>query len=121
MIRFLAEKGENVSLGYGHGPSRKLRLLSMCFRHLGLPQFEQHNIRREFYLFALTENLKAVISNRERPKYIDRPFKQLEEYWKERWALPRSIRKPQWREFNVNTFFDSVYDLLQDAKDCRYK
>ena len=34
----LREKGINTSTGYGHGPSRKIRLFKQAFAHLGLGQ-----------------------------------------------------------------------------------
>ena len=112
IITFLASKGIDVSRGYGHGPSRKLKLLSSAFGRLGLREFEFHNIRREFYLFPLVSNLKMVIKNGEHPEYINRPFNQLADYWKERWALPRAKRKPEWEDFKVSDFFDNVNGVL---------
>ena len=117
IIRFLAGKGIDVSRGYGHGPSRKLKLLSLAFSRLGLREFEFHGIRREFYLFPLVTNLKQVIKNGEHPKYVDRPLNVLADYWKERWALPRAKRKPEWKDFKVSSFLDNVNDLLNSAKE----
>jgi len=113
MLEFLNKKGINTSRGYGYGPSRKLKLISIAFRYLGLPKFEYHGIRREFYLFPLVKNLKDVIKKREKPIYINRPFDELVSYWKERWALPRAKRKITWREFNVEKFFENVEQTLR--------
>ncbi len=113
ILDFLASKGVDVSRGYGHGPSRKLKLISRAFRLLGLREFEYHGIKREFYLFPLVKNLKEVIKNNKNPIYVDRPFKKLVEYWKERWALPRSKRKPNWKNFKFETFFKEVEKLLE--------
>ena len=115
IIAFLASEGIDVSRGYGHGPSRKLKLLSSAFGRLGLREFEFHNIKREFYLFPLVSNLKMVIKNKEQPEYVNRPFDQLSEYWKERWALPRARRKPEWRDFKVSDFFGSVNGMLNSS------
>ena len=112
----MASKGIDVSRGYGHGPSRKLKLLSSAFGRLGLRKFQFHNIRREFYLFPLASNLRMVIKNNEHPEYINRPFNLLVDYWKERWALPRAKRKPEWKEFKVSDFFDNVNGALNRSE-----
>ncbi|MCL0034827.1 DUF4338 domain-containing protein [Dehalococcoidia bacterium] len=114
ILEFLAKKGVDTSRGYGHGPSRKLKLISLAFKFLELTKFEYHGIQREFYLFPLVKNLKEVIKNKERPMYIDRPFNKLVEYWKKRWALPRAKRKPEWNEFEAKKFFRKVEKTLKE-------
>lgn len=114
ILEFLSKKGIDTSRGYGYGPSRKLKLISLAFKHLGLNKFEYHGIQREFYLFPLVKNLKEVIKNKERPIYINRPFNQLVDYWKERWALPRAKRKPEWNEFESKKFFRKVEKTLKE-------
>jgi len=115
ILEFLAKKGIDTSRGYGHGPSRKLKLISLAFKYLGLPKFEYHGIQREFYLFPLVKNLKEVIKNKEEPIYIDRPFNKLVDYWKERWALPRAERKLEWKKFEVEKFFKKVEKILKEV------
>lgn len=114
MLKFLAKRGVDTSRGYGHGPSRKLKLISLAFKYLGLPRFEYHCIRREFYLFPLVKNLKEVIYGNAEPIWFDRPFDKLALYWKERWAIPRAKRKPNWVNFEVKEFFKNVEELLKE-------
>ena len=70
----LKRHGVDTSTGYGHGPSRKMRLLKRGFAHLGLNGFTGHGLRREVYLFSLVQNLRGVISHGEPPSWHDRPF-----------------------------------------------
>jgi len=114
ILEFLAKRGVDTSRGYGHGPSRKLRLISLVFKYLDLPKFEYHGIQREFYLFPLVKNLKEVIRRKEKPIYINRPFTELVDYWKHRWALPRTERKPEWKNFEVEKFFEKVEKILKE-------
>ena len=114
LLNFLAQKGVDISRGFGHGPSRKLKLISLAFKYLGLPKYEFHGIQREFFLFPLVKNLKEVIKMGEEPIYIDRPFNELVEYWRFRWALPRAERKPDWRKFEVKKFFKHVEHTLKE-------
>lgn len=112
IIQYLQSKKENVERGYGNGPSRKLRLIALGFRYLSIPSFIYHGIKREFFLFSLVKNLKEVINIGEEPIWVDRPFNELVNFWKERWCIPRAERKPQWKNFNVNRFFNKLNYLL---------
>ena len=117
ILEFLANRGVDTSRGYGHGPSRKLKLISLAFKYLDLPKFEYHGIQREFYLFPLVRNLKKVIKNGEKPDWFDRPFNKLVDYWKERWALPRAKRMSGWKEFNSWYFLKNVAKILNSLRD----
>jgi len=108
ILEFLVEKGVDVARGYGHGPSRKLKLLSVGLRYLGLTSFEFHGIKREFYLFPLVKNLREVIHHQQKPAWFDHPFHELENYWRERWAMPRAARKPEWKRFKTAEFFEKA-------------
>lgn len=116
LIRFLAIKGENIERGYGNGPSRKLRLIALACRSLRLPSFEYHNIKREVFLFALVKNLTEVIQKNKKPLWMNRPFDELVDYWKERWALPRATRKPEWKEFAPDKFFRNIEKMLSNLE-----
>ena len=112
ILKFLVDKGIDVTRGYGHGPSRKLKLISLGLRHLGLSSFEFHGIKREFYLFSFVRNLTEVIHHRQEPIWFNHPFHELQDYWKERWAIPRAERKPEWKDFKAAKFFEKVERML---------
>lgn len=114
ILEFLANKGIDVVRGYGHGSSRKLKLISLGLKYLGLSKYEYHGIKREFYLFSLVKNLKEVIQKSQKPIWIDRPFDKLVDYWKERWAIPRAERMPKWKIFNSNKFFEKTEKMLKE-------
>ncbi|MBA7511968.1 hypothetical protein ES705_03967 [subsurface metagenome] len=113
ILQFLKSKGVNVARGYGNGPSRKLRLIVLGLRYLGISSFAYHGIKREFYLFPLVKNLREVIRNKEDAVWYDRPFDELVDYWKKRWAVPRAERIPEWRDFKVNKFFKKINNELR--------
>lgn len=117
ILKFLMTIDVNVARGYGHGPSRKMRLIALGLHHLGLSSFEYHGIKREFYLFPLVRNLKEVIQNGEEPLWIERLFNDLADYWKERWAMPRAERLPQWRDFIKDNFFKEKEKMLKQSED----
>ena len=109
----LQKRNVNTATGYGHGPSRKIKLFKKAFSCLGLKDFYAHGILREVYFFPLAKNLPLVIHENKRPMWHDRPFQEIAEYWKARWALPRSRRMPQWKEFDSKEFFRGVRTMLR--------
>ncbi|MGC8979697.1 Druantia anti-phage system protein DruA [Caldisericum sp.] len=112
ILWFLSKKGVDITRGYGHGSSRKLKLISLGLKYLGLSKFEYHGIKREFYLFPLVKNLKEIIHDGEKPIWVDRPFEKLVDYWKERWAIPRAERMPEWKKFDKEAYFKKIKILL---------
>jgi len=114
LLNFLKNKSVDVNRGYGHGPSRKLKLISLGFKYLGLPKFEYHGIKREFYLFPLAKNLREVIQKSQKPIWVDYPFDKLTDYWKERWSIPRAERMSEWKDFKSNKFFKKTEKMLKE-------
>ena len=115
ILDFLEDKGIDTTRGYGYGPSRKLKLISLGLKYLGLSKFEYHGIKREFYIFPLVKNLRDVIQKKQEPIWIDRPFNNLATYWKERWAIPRAERMPKWKDFDSNKIFKKVEKILREV------
>jgi len=107
-LKYLEEKKINTKRGYGTGPSRKLKLISNAFKHLKIPTFIYHNIKRGYYFFSNVKNLYEVIHNNSKPLWYDRPFIELFNFWKERWCIPRSYRIDTWRYFKTNSFFRKI-------------
>ena len=108
---FLSDEGIDVGTTFGNGPSKRVKLLYQAFSKLNLPNYSQHQIQREYYLFSHVRNLKNVIHKGKQAQYISRPFKDLAEYWKSRWCIPRAERNQSWKAFNPTTIVDEVQRL----------
>lgn len=104
-LAFLEFKGYNIKRGYGTGPSRKLKLASRAFRLLKIRNYQYHNIQRGYYVFSFVDNLHEVIHSTKEPNFYNRPFMDLTEFWKERWAQPRSTRTQSWKNCDINQAF----------------
>jgi hypothetical protein len=117
LLDCLSESGVDIQRGYGHGPSRKMRLIATAFDKLGLRDCHYHGIRRELFLMSLAANLPEVIAGKEPPRWVQRPFAGLFEYWMNRWCIPRAGRCAEWRAFDRASYFDNqVPELLAEAE-----
>jgi uncharacterized protein YnzC (UPF0291/DUF896 family) len=114
ILEFLSSIGIYTARGYGNGPSRKMKLISTGLNHLELSDFQYHRIKREFYLFSFVNNLRGIIHNNQEPIWYNRPFNKLVDYWKQRWAIPRTLRTSEWRNFQSNTFFENAEKMLEE-------
>jgi hypothetical protein len=104
IANYLKRNNVDVSTTFGHGPSRKIKLLYTAFRMLKMPDYSAHNLKREFFLFSLANNLQGVIQKGEVPIFHDRPLKELTNFWKERWCVPRTERMSDWKDFDASEF-----------------
>lgn len=110
IVTLLDEKGFATAREYGNGPSRKMKLIEKGLGILGIKNGIYHNIPREFFLFPLVSNLRAVINVGESPNYIDRSFSELFGEWHKRYCLPRSERDQAWMTFDSAAFLKEVTD-----------
>jgi hypothetical protein len=117
IIAYLTNIGENAERGYGNGPSRKLKLINLACRKLGLANYSYHGIKREYYLFSFVQNLKQVICRQEHAVWKNYEFSDLFAYWRERWLMNRAVSTTHWREFNTEAYIDNVLNSLKEDND----
>ena len=99
LVSYLRSIGKNVPIGYGTGPSKKHKYVDMSLKKLGFGG-NTTRIKRGFYLFSHVKNLNQVISEKEKPKWHDRPFSKLGDFWINRYAVPRSTRIPTYKDYS---------------------
>ncbi len=109
IINFLNKKGIDTKRKYGDGPSKKIKLLSKAFSLLNLPNFTQHGLKREFFIFELCSNLHNVIHNEANPLYYNYSFNELFEWWLKNKCIPRSQRVESWKDFDKDKFLEQIY------------
>ena len=44
---------------------------------------------------------KILLGKAKRPQYINKTVKEISEYWRTRWAIPRAERYPEWYNWNA--------------------
>ncbi len=96
--KYLASQGIAVRMGYGSGPRAKWQTILRALDKLGLSRkLMIHGLKREAFLFPLITNLKDYMEGRDTtPQYVDLPFQELANYWRERWLCPRAERVDGW-------------------------
>ena len=116
MIVLLRRRGHSYVKGnrFGDGPNWKLRVIRTALEELGLSaDLLKHGIQRQVFLAPLACNTRSFLRGRSKtPKYNTLRVDDITEFWKERWAKPRSRRRPSWKEWLPG-------ELLEDLRDLR--
>jgi len=115
LIGFLAANGIDTKRGYGGGPSKKMKLIGQAFSLLGIKGGAQHGIQRAVYLFPLASNIKAIINNGEQPMWYKHQESELAEFWKQRWAIPRSQRDETYKSFTHRSVINDMMKALEES------
>ena len=93
-----------------------MKIIDTAMSKLNLNNYTYHNIQREFFLFPLAKNLKTVISKNVIPRYYNRKLNDMTNFWKERWAIPRSQKFNDWKEFKGEIATKKLINELLNGK-----
>jgi hypothetical protein len=85
--------------GYGNGPKVRWQNVTKALMLLGLPHnLLAHGVQREVFIFDLVTDLKSGMNGGAFGSPHSLSVESFSEYWKNRWALPRAARFPEWRQ-----------------------
>lgn len=85
--------------GFGAGPKVRWQNITNALTLLGLPgSLLQHGVKREVFLFRLVDDLETGMAGGGFGKPFRLAPKDFGAYWRERWAVPRAARFPQWNQ-----------------------
>jgi hypothetical protein len=112
ILGYLKKQGEDITRGYGGGPSKKIKLIQLACRKLGVLDYSHHGIKREYYLFPFAFNLKTIIKDQELPKWKNHEFNILVDYWKRRWLNKRLQNSERYKEFNIDDYISNLRILV---------
>lgn len=97
MCVHLKSIGKFTDGGFGNGPKVRWQNISRTLSDMGLPKsLLRHGVKREVFLYRLVEALEEGMAGRDFGKTFVLPVSDYSEFWKERWAIPRSMRFPDW-------------------------
>lgn len=87
---------------FGDGSNWKMRLLRIGMKELNIDykKYSKHGIKRGFYVASFASNFREVLMGEaKRPKLYNRNEKELFEFFRKRYLLPRAYRDERWRKF----------------------
>lgn len=114
LLDYLSGLGYDTTRGYGTGSSRKLQFMRTALIKIGIKSNVFHGIKRGYYLFSNVTNLKQVIKENRRPKWHNRPFDEMQEFWLERYAIPRAARNDSYKKFKISKIFQKLNRELKN-------
>jgi hypothetical protein len=102
MCELLTAHGQLTPNGYGNGPKVRWQNVTKALMLLGLPlNLLAHGVLREVFLFSLVSDLETGMAGGDFGAPIRMAATDFGNYWRERWAIPRGIRFPEWRTIDA--------------------
>lgn len=105
LIRTQSEVGGNGDLNqspkYGSGPNWRFRVLRTALSLLGIPEDAlRHNLKREVFLAPAALNWDRYLRGEDDGiQSMNLPLADLAAYYRNRWAIPRSERRPGYKSW----------------------
>ncbi|ELY9423375.1 DUF4338 domain-containing protein [Cronobacter dublinensis] len=96
---------------FGNGPNWRLRTMKAALNALGFrDDMMKHGIQREVFISQLADNATNILqTGRGKPDLTSLlSAKDIAELAMERWMIPRSIRKTEYRSWNSDYLFDFI-------------
>ncbi len=102
LLEIAKEHPNYAGAEFGAGANWKIRTLRQALTLLGgSNNYMQHGLTREVFLGALASNSMSFLRGETNQlEYHFASIKELTEFWKDRWLLPRSELKLRMAEFN---------------------
>lgn len=83
--------------GFGNGPKVRWQNIANALKALDLSaQRLNHGVQREVFLFRFVDDLEGGMAGGNFGNPISLSVEDYSLFWKERWALPRAARYPNW-------------------------
>nr|WP_302824667.1 Druantia anti-phage system protein DruA [Hafnia alvei] len=96
---------------FGNGPNWRLRTMKAALNALGFrDDMMKHGIQREVFISQLADNATNILqTGRGKPDLTSLLYaKDIAELAMERWMIPRSIRKTEYRSWDSDYLFDFI-------------
>ena len=119
MRSLLARREHGYASGYrfGSGPNWRMRVVREALEILDLdPSVLRHGIRREVFALPLAENWREYLGGRDaHPKMATSSAAEIAQAAVQRWIVPRSERRPEFRQWTLD---DTQERLEQHLRGC---
>lgn len=90
----------------GASPRNRREVVQRALHELGYAsrQMRVHGIRRQVFVAPLMANVGEHLRTGAAPDWRCLEVSALANHWRQRWAEPRSDRRPEWREFEPSSW-----------------
>lgn len=95
---------------FGQGPNWRFRVLRVGLKRLGLDEeLIRHGIHREVYAMPMAPDFREYLCGRIQEVNLERPsINEVSGTALGRWIIPRSLRNPEFRNFNRNELLNQI-------------
>ncbi len=96
---------------FGDGPNWRIRVARVGLGTIGLDPDEilKHGIKREAYAMPIASNARDFLAGRDdEPAFDHLTVDEISDLARERWVVPRSRRKPDYRQFRREEFLPDL-------------
>ena len=109
----LQEDGHKYADGhqFGDGPNWRIRVVRAGLETVGLDpeRVVRHGIRREVYVMPIARNAQAFLAGIDAELEVDhRCVGDLATLARDRWTVPRAMRRPEYRQFRREQLLDKL-------------
>jgi hypothetical protein len=99
MCTHLKVVGKFTEGGFGNGPKVRWQNISRTLSDVGLPKsLLRHGVKREVFIYRLVDELAAGMAGEGFGVPFQLSTDRFADYWKDRWAIPRANRFPDWNK-----------------------
>ena len=109
---------------FGEGPNWRFRTIRVALGELGISESVlRHGIKREVFICPFGKNaLEILKSGRGRLDLSDvRTVAEISDLARERWMIPRSVRRSEYRDWRRDEIPKLVYGRAPDSKVLKEK
>lgn len=116
----LTEDGHAYADGhqFGDGPNWRIRVARQGIESLGMDADKvlRHGIKREVYALPIATNCREFLLGRQKtPSFDYSTVDEIAELARQRWLIPRSSRRPQFKQYRKAALRRLVQRMMEDS------
>ena len=109
IVQWLKYTERHVPAGFGNGPKVRWQNIMRALVDLGISrEYLSHGLKREVFIFELVRNIHSVCQDGAVPDVTSFNDVVWLNFWKNRWAIPRSERDERWKSIDA-------YQIIKDS------
>ncbi len=108
---------------FGNGPNWRMRVIRKALQECGFsPNLLKHSIQRDTYVIPLAINSRECLKGKDKyPRFYNENIDSLSKGALMRWVIPRSERRPEFKEISRLELLESIAASMGILNDSRGK